>query len=62
MFKNSLKKHLEKGRCDVLKQQKRIKLIKTDNEEVNYDSTIKMMDDSDSNLFGNSDIDLLSVC
>ena len=27
VFKNSLKKHLEKGRCDVLKQQKRISEI-----------------------------------
>ena len=33
VFKNSLKKHLEKGRCDVLKQQKsgnRLKLVKPD--------------------------------
>ena len=43
VFKNSLKKHLEKGRCDVLKQQKRIKLVKT-TEAAAATTTLKIMD------------------
>ena len=46
VFKNSLKKHLEKGRCDVLKQQN-VKLVKSHSDVTCTNSTTLCTEDLD---------------